>query len=140
CFPLHPDFHFQAYLDCHRLAFFHGRFQLPSLDCLDGLLVQSHSQIAAYFNVARLAIWADDQPQHTGSLIFGLPGFFRVFRLRLINRLVRGDAAAYPVYAAGRTTAAAFAITGSRTYANPAARTRANAATVTCPVRWRPGG
>src|SRR5437868_15135595 len=81
----------------------------------------------AYFNVARLAIWADDQPQHTGSLIFGLPGFFRVFRLRLINRLGRGDAAAYPEYPATRTTAAALAYARPGAHTNSAPGTRTNA-------------
>src|SRR5207302_3972427 len=134
------ELHFHADLYCHRLAVFHRGLELPGLDCLDCLLVETHSEIAANFNVARLAIGADDQPQHTGSLIFGLPGFFRVFRLRLINRLGRGDAAAYPEYPATRTTAAALAYARTGAHTNSAAGTRANATARAGAVRRRPGG
>ena len=73
-------------------------------------------------------------------MIFGLASFFGVFRLGLINRLRRGDAAAYPEYAATRTTTAALAYARTGAHTNSAAGTRANATARAGSVRRRPGG
>src|ERR1019366_7516387 len=71
-----PEIYFHVDHHGDRLAVLAGGLELPQLDGLDGLLVQSHAQRALDADLLRTAIGADHQPQHDSSLVLCFAGFF----------------------------------------------------------------
>src|SRR5882724_4548957 len=67
---------FDANRNGYRFAIFHGGLELPLIDRLNCLFVETQSQAAGKMNVARPAIRTNDQADRTGALILCLAGFF----------------------------------------------------------------
>src|ERR1700757_1736056 len=99
----------------HRMTVFHRRLKLPVLYGFDRFFIEAHAQTGLNTNLARPSIDAHDQRQRADALELCLAGFFREFRLRLINPSRRRNSSAdMEDPSAG---AAALSRTKSRTFA-----------------------
>src|SRR5579864_3527373 len=132
-----PEINFHVDLHRYRLSILHGGLEFPVAHRLDGFLVQSHAQRARHLDVMRPAIRTHNQPQHAGTLIFGLARLLRVFRIRRIDRARSGHAAAYTENPAPDTAAPAWTNSRPSTRTHAATRTRADATARTGTVGGR---
>src|SRR5579863_1706785 len=114
------------------MAVFHCGFELPVLHRFDGFFVEAHAQAAEHANIGRTSVNPHDEAQRAHTLVLGLAGFLREFRLWRVNRSRRTDASANVEYsstgaatltgAEARTTAGTHATTTARTDAAAGAR------------------
>src|SRR5690348_10544180 len=69
----------------HRMSILHRRLKLPILHGFNRFFIEAHAQAGLNTNLARPSIDAHDQRQRADALELCLAGFFREFRLRLID-------------------------------------------------------
>src|SRR5258708_1882909 len=119
-FLVKPELNFYVDRNRDRFPVFLSRVEFPLIHGLDRFLIQTQSQAAGYMDVAGPSIGADNQAKNAYTLIFGLAGFFGVFRIRGEDRLWRAHTAAYLEHAAANSAAAAFTNAGAGANANSA--------------------
>src|SRR5207245_3198958 len=100
----------------HRFAVFHGRFELPGLDCFNRLLIQPQAQTSCHTNISRSAIWPYDQPQNASPLVLRLTCFFRVLRIGLEDDSRGAHSTTHVEESPANSTASALAYTRPRAH------------------------
>ena len=88
--------HFDVDLRRDRLTVFTRGFELPFLDCLDGYLVQTHTEMPNDADVSWLAIGSDHQLKEARALEFFLTRLVGILRLGLVGR-ARGGVMPGPI-------------------------------------------
>ena len=59
---IQAEAHLDVDLHGYRFAVFHGGFKLPLFDSFDCFFIEAKAEGSGNLDVARLAIWAHDQP------------------------------------------------------------------------------
>jgi hypothetical protein len=75
-----------------RIAVLNGRLELPSLDCLNGLLIQSHTKRAHYAHIPGVSCRIHNDREYDRSLRPRFPRFFRVLGIAIVDGPGSGDA------------------------------------------------
>ena len=117
------EFDFHANLDIHGFAILKSRLKAPLADGFERLCVESQTQAANHFNIARTSGCIDDQPKHASSLLLGSARFFCIVRIRGRNGLRRRDATTNFVNSASDAAAAPGTHTGTVTDSHSASGT-----------------
>src|SRR5205085_1116111 len=102
-------------------------FKSPRLDSFDRLFIQTQSQRACNFDVARFAVRTNDQPEYADALILCLARFLRILGIGLEHDTRCRNTTAYAENATARTTATAFAVSGTAADSNAATRSGSDA-------------
>jgi hypothetical protein len=63
--------HLNCDLSRNRLAILHSRFKFPRLDSIDRFFIQPFPKGCQHFNIARIAVGADDQGNYACALELG---------------------------------------------------------------------
>src|SRR6516164_171672 len=100
-----PEVNLDVDLYGDRTAVLHGGLEAPPVDRFDGFLVEAHAQRTGDFDVSRLAVRPNDQPQNYDSLKLRLTGFFGVFGIGSLQGARSRDSVANVKGAAAESTA-----------------------------------
>src|SRR5579863_7432694 len=128
------EINFDRGADVHRRAALHAGLELPLLNRLDRLLVQTHAEALDDVNIARVTLHIHDHRQHHRTAVLGLARFFRVLRIhfeyhgRLTYSAANAEHAAAD--AASRSGAETAAVARSQAAAAAAAHAAAEAGAV----------
>src|SRR5438445_1890131 len=121
-----PELNFDIDRNRDRLAIFKSRFKLPFVDRFHRFFVESQPKAARELDLAWLAVGSHNQTEHAHSLILRLARFFRVLRIRSIDRLGRTHSATDSEHPAANSATAALANSWARADANSAAAAGTN--------------
>src|SRR5467141_163496 len=86
-----PETDLDVDLNCYRVSVLHRGLELPLPNCLDGFLIEPHAERPLHANIARSAIWPDDDPEQNRSLVLCVASLFRILRVRIVDRAGCGD-------------------------------------------------
>src|SRR5262249_13201738 len=92
-----------ADLDGNWSAIFQGGSEAPPADSFRCFFVEAHAERARDTEFAGAAFGVDDGPEHHTPLVFSLASFFRVFGIRIVDGVWRGNASSNPVDSAPDT-------------------------------------
>src|SRR5436309_13950343 len=98
-----PEVHFDVRSHDNRFAVLQAGLEAPLVDRFDRLLIEAQTDSLHHTQIARMSGLVDFNVENYGARVFCFAGFFRVFRIDLVQDGRLADSAADAVDAATNT-------------------------------------